>query len=112
MGKHNNNALIVFARDPIMGQVKTRLNPFLDLQAICDLYTCFLFDSLNKMCAVKSTDRFVGVYPSNLSGYFERLDLSTLSVPVLRAQEDQLVHVTSLALEVAAASNRHHRSLP
>ena len=42
MGKKNNNALIVFARDPLVGQVKTRLNPFLDLQTICDLYTCLL----------------------------------------------------------------------
>ena len=76
MKKNNNNALIVFARDPILGQVKTRLNPFLDLQVICDLYTCFLSDSLEKLCAVKSADHFVGIYPSNLSGYFERLDPS------------------------------------
>ena len=76
MGKYHNDALIVFARDPILGQVKTRLNPFLDLQAIFDLYTCFLSDSLDKICAVKSADRFVGIYPSSLSGYFERLDPS------------------------------------
>ena len=81
MGKRHNNALIVFARDPIAGQVKTRLNPLLGLQATCDLYTCFLSDSLDKICAVKSADRFVGVYPSNLSGYFERLDMS-LSINV------------------------------
>ena len=81
MRKHHNNALIVFTRDPIVGQVKTRLNPFLDLQTTCDLYTCFLSDSLDKICAVKSADRFVGVYPSNISGYFERLD-SSLSINV------------------------------
>jgi len=81
MGKRHDNALIVFARDPIVGQVKTRLNPILDPQAVCDLYTCFLSDSLDKICAVKSVDRFVGVYPSNLSGYFERLD-PALSIKV------------------------------
>jgi len=81
MGKYHNSALIVFARDPVVGQVKTRLNPFLDLQVTCDLYTCFLSDSLDKICAVKSADRFVGIYPSNLSGYFERLDPS-LSINV------------------------------
>ena len=76
MEKLNNSALIVFARDPVVGQVKTRLNPFLDLQTTCDLYTCFLSDSLDKVCAVESVDCFVGIYPSNLSGYFERLDPS------------------------------------
>jgi len=54
MAKQNKNALVVFARDPVVGQVKTRLNPFLDLQTTCDLYTCFLSDSLDKICAVKS----------------------------------------------------------
>ena len=76
MAKQNKSALVIFARDPIVGQVKTRLNPFLDLQTTCDLYTCFLSDSLDKICAVESTDCFVGVYPSITSGYFERLDPS------------------------------------
>jgi hypothetical protein len=78
MGEKNNNALIVFARDPLVGQVKTRLNPFLDLQTICDLYTCLLSDSINKACSVKCADCFIGVYPSSNSGYFERLDPSLL----------------------------------
>ena len=81
MAKQNKNALIVFARDPVEGQVKTRLNPFLDPRTTCDLYTCFLADSLDKICEVESADRFAGIYPSNLSGYFERLDPS-LSITV------------------------------
>ena len=76
MAKQNKNALVIFARDPVVGQVKTRLNPFLDLQTTCDLYTCFLSDSLDKICAVESTDCFVGIYPSSSSGYFEKLDPS------------------------------------
>ncbi len=76
MSKLSDSALIVFARDPMVGQVKTRLNPFLDLQTTCDLYTCFLSDILSKVCAVESADCFVGIYPSSLSGYFERLDPS------------------------------------
>lgn len=71
MEKLNNNALIIFARDPVTGRVKTRLNPYLDLQTACDLYTCFLADSIDKICLVDSVDRFVAIYPSNLSGYFE-----------------------------------------
>jgi len=76
MAKQNKNALIIFARDPIVGQVKTRLNPFLDLQTTCELYTCFLSDSLDTISAVESVDCFVGIYPSSVSGYFERLDTS------------------------------------
>jgi hypothetical protein len=76
MRRQNKKALIVFARDPVMGQVKTRLNQFLDLQTICELYTCFLSDSLDTISSVESVDCFVGIYPSSISGYFERLDTS------------------------------------
>ena len=76
MAKQNKNALVVFARDPLVGQVKTRLNPFLDLQTTCELYTCFLSDTLDTIRAVESADYFIGIYPSSTSGYFERLDPS------------------------------------
>jgi uncharacterized protein len=76
--KQNKNALIVFARDPVEGKVKTRLNPFLDMPTTCELYSCFLSDSLTTICAVESADCFVGIYPSSTSGYFERLDSSLL----------------------------------
>ena len=89
MGKYHNNALIIFARDPIVGQVKTRLNPFLEPQATCDLYTCFLSDSLDKICSVQSADRFIGIYPSSLSGYFEQLDPS-LSINVFTQEGKDL----------------------
>ncbi len=89
MGKQNNKALIAFARDPIEGQVKTRLNPFLDPKTTCDLYTCFLTDTLDKICEVESADRFVGIYPSNLSGYFEQLDPS-LSITVFMQEGKDL----------------------
>jgi len=74
MRERHNNALILFARDPVVGQVKTRLNPFLDPQTIYDLYLCFLADSIDTLCLVESVDRFVGIRLSNLSGYFDRLD--------------------------------------
>ena len=76
MPRKNKNALIVFARDPLMGQVKTRLNQFLDLQTICELYTCFLSDSLSTVSSIESVDCFAGIYPSSTSGYFERLNPS------------------------------------
>ena len=70
MTKSCDNAVILFARDPVLGQVKTRLSPFLDKKTILELYTCFLHDSLDKIRQVENADLFVGVAPSNQSGFF------------------------------------------
>jgi len=70
MPKVHDNALILFARDPVLGKVKTRLSPFLEDESILKLYTCFLKDSLDTIRQVENTDRFVGVAPSNESGFF------------------------------------------
>ena len=66
----HDNAVILFARDPVLGKVKTRLSPFLDEETILQLYTCFLHDSLDKIRQVKNADLFIGVAPSNQSGFF------------------------------------------
>ncbi len=71
--KKNSRALVLFARDPVPGQVKTRLHPFLDTETVYNLYLRFLNDSIDKICEVGDADRFIGVYPSNLSGFFDRL---------------------------------------
>lgn len=70
MAKTHDNALVLFARDPVLGKVKTRLSPFLDEDIILKLYTCFLQDSLSNIRKVENADRFVGVAPSNDSGFF------------------------------------------
>ncbi len=56
MGKKNNNAVILFARDPVLGQVKTRLSSLLDDESILRLYTCFVEDSLEKIIRVDNAD--------------------------------------------------------
>ena len=70
MEKTHDNALILFARDPILGKVKTRLSSLLEEDVILKLYTCFLQDSLYNIRQVENVDRFVGVAPSNESGFF------------------------------------------
>ena len=70
MTKTCENAVILFARDPILGKVKTRLSSFLDEETILQLYICFLHDSLDKIRQVKNADLFVGVSPSNESEFF------------------------------------------
>jgi len=66
------NALVLFAKDPVLGKVKTRLEPFLDQAVILELYRAFLADSLEKICSVAGVDRFVEVSPDARSGYFAR----------------------------------------
>ena len=74
MRKVHDNALILFARDPVLGKVKTRLSPFLeDENVILKLYTCFLQDSLTNIRQVENIDHFVGVAPSNESGFFSEM---------------------------------------
>jgi uncharacterized protein len=70
MAKTHDNALILFARDPILGKVKTRLSPFLEEEDILKLYICFLQDSLDNIRQVENVDLFVGIAPSNESGFF------------------------------------------
>ena len=74
MTKLKNNAVILFARDPILGQVKTRLSSSLDDETILRLYICFLEDSLEKIRLVDNTDCFVGISPSSLSGFFNGIE--------------------------------------
>ncbi len=73
MAKNHDSAVILFARDPVLGKVKTRLSPFLKDETILELYTCFLFDSLNKIRQIENADLFVGVSPSSESGFFSAM---------------------------------------
>lgn len=76
MTKLKDNAVILFARDPILGQVKTRLSSSFDDETILRLYTCFVEDSLKKIRQVDNADCFVGISPSNLSGFFNGIESS------------------------------------
>ena len=74
MENKKNKAVILFARDLILGQVKTRLSSLFDDETILRLYTCFVEDSLEKIRQVDNADCFVGISPSNLSGFFNEIE--------------------------------------
>ena len=74
MENKKNKAVILFARDLILGQVKTRLSSLFDDETILRLYTCFVEDSLEKIRQVDNADCFVGISPSNLSGFFNGIE--------------------------------------
>jgi rSAM/selenodomain-associated transferase 1 len=65
------SALILFARDPVPGKVKTRLLPEWDAGQVCGLYRCFLEDTLRTLDQVEVDRRFVGVHPAPASGFFD-----------------------------------------
>jgi len=71
--KTHENALILFARTPQLGRVKTRLHPDLDHETIGGLYRCFLDDSIDTLCSLKNADSFIGAYPPEQSGHFAAL---------------------------------------
>mgnify|MGYP002630085051 CR=1 FL=1 len=87
MSRVYENAVILFARDPLRGQVKTRLSSFLDDEAILKLYICFVEDSLEKIRKVSHADCFVGISPSNLSGFFNGIEGSDMNLFVQQGKD-------------------------
>ncbi|MBI4382538.1 MAG: TIGR04282 family arsenosugar biosynthesis glycosyltransferase [Nitrospinae bacterium] len=89
MDRHHDRAIVLFARDPAMGMVKTRLEKDLDRTTVFNLYTRFLDDSLEILREIPGADRFCGVYPSPHSGYFDR-PASLHGISVFRQEGDDL----------------------
>ena len=87
MEKNKDNAVILFARDPILGQVKTRLRPSFDDETILKLYICFVEDSLEKIRQVGNVECFVGVSPENHSGFFLGIESFGMSLFVQRGKD-------------------------
>ncbi|ABQ28188.1 TIGR04282 family arsenosugar biosynthesis glycosyltransferase [Geotalea uraniireducens] len=57
--RHNNNALIVFAKQPIAGKVKTRLTTVLSPEEAAELYRCMLIDTLSKVKQLEGVDIYL-----------------------------------------------------
>ena len=66
-------AVILFAKDPVEGQVKTRLSSLLDTSTILNLYRHFLGDSVEKICSIADADRFIGIASDPKTGYFDEV---------------------------------------
>lgn len=71
MAKKYPHALILFARVPSLGKVKTRLESLLGREIVFQLYKHFLEDSIEKICSVNGVDGWIGVYPPQDAGYFQ-----------------------------------------
>lgn len=73
------NALAIFAKVPIAGQVKTRLCPPLTFEEAAALYRCFLVDTVSRARTLANVHLFLAVTPAQSAPLFREL----VQVPVL-----------------------------
>lgn len=65
--------LIIFAKEPLPGQVKTRLSPPLSPQETAQLYHSFLLDILEEMSRIPDLRLALAFSPPQARGFFRRL---------------------------------------
>lgn len=74
-----NSLLVVMAKEPLAGIVKTRLSPPLSPSEAADLYRCFLRDRLREMAGLEGVDVAIAFAPEG-----GREDLAKLAAESLR----------------------------
>jgi len=65
--------LIIMAKEPVPGRVKTRLSPLLTPDEACELYRCFLLDTFTEMQKLKDTRIAVAFTPREAEATFHSL---------------------------------------
>jgi rSAM/selenodomain-associated transferase 1 len=65
------NALAIFAKAPVVGQVKTRLCPPLTPEQAAELYRCFLLDILENVSVLPGVDIFLAFTPVGAAAIFQ-----------------------------------------
>lgn len=67
-----DKALLIFAKQPLPGKVKTRLSPPFTFQAAADIYGCMLSDTLVKVAEMSGIERLLFFEPScGAAGFFQ-----------------------------------------
>src|ERR671919_635367 len=56
-----SNALVIFAKAPLVGQVKTRLCPPLSLEEAAELARCFLVDMVERACRLPTVRVYLAI---------------------------------------------------
>ena len=73
-----SNVLVIFAKAPIEGQVKTRLCPPLTPAQAAELARCFLTDTVERACTFPEVQVYIAFTPADSENVFRAL----LSFPV------------------------------
>jgi len=67
------NALVIVAKAPVVGQVKTRLCPPLSAAEATELFRCFLVDTVARACTVPGVQVCLACTPADSEGLFRTL---------------------------------------
>jgi len=70
---HSDTLIIIFAREPVAGQVKTRLIPALGAEGACHLYQQLLEHTLNTCIQADLADIQLCITPESNTAYFNNL---------------------------------------
>jgi rSAM/selenodomain-associated transferase 1 len=68
-----SNALVIVAKAPVVGQVKTRLCPPLSAAEATELFRCFLVDTVARACTVPDVQVCLAFTPADSEGLFRAL---------------------------------------
>ena len=75
MDKQLAKLLVVVAKEPVPGKVKTRLFPELSPAVAADLYRCFLHDRIQEVSTLNEVDRAIAYTPEDARETFITLAL-------------------------------------
>jgi rSAM/selenodomain-associated transferase 1 len=67
------NAIVVMAREPVPGNVKTRLIPSLNPNIAAELYYAFLLDKIEQVGKIQEVDHFIAYTPSSSLPFFKKI---------------------------------------
>lgn len=67
--------VVVVAKEPVPGKVKTRLTPEISPVEAADLYRCFILDRIKGIGSLSGVDRAVAYTPEDAAGAFGALPL-------------------------------------
>jgi rSAM/selenodomain-associated transferase 1 len=74
------NAIVIMAKEPKPGNVKTRLTPSLDPQTASRIYHSLLLDRIEQVESLKEADHFVAYFPKSSLNFFENIIPSSFSL--------------------------------
>lgn len=82
-------ALIIMAKAPVAGKVKTRLQPELSAEAAAELAVCFLRDTINKVARLEAENKIIVAYsPAAEKNFFASLAAAQNAVLVEQKGND------------------------
>ncbi|MBI4746761.1 MAG: TIGR04282 family arsenosugar biosynthesis glycosyltransferase [Deltaproteobacteria bacterium] len=69
----NRHALIIFAKAPVAGQVKTRLQTHLSAEECAELHASFIMDAIRIAYRIEGADIFISCHPGVENPFFHRV---------------------------------------